>query len=501
MLTKVTCLHIPPLYEEGSARIMWESTDGADGYELDVHYDEDFEAASIGKTWGDIDISGHSVSEIEAMNLTWEQIAKLSAHGFSWRNIGFHNPAWSDIDASQLSWKQIQSLPVEFTEYKGKGEKTQGPDQGLTWSNINSSGLNWSQIEALCWDWETFMFQPSVGINWSQIHSDNLSWVEIDANGKTWHEFERQAARGLGWGSLDGRFLNWSEIEAKKLDWKQFEHLPSDSKTHIAYYVNIPIYKKRSIFRVRAYKDNGKYSDYLTSTLINTLPRSLAKYKIPCLHIPELHEGKTAEVIWGDLYGASGYILERKCGSIFKPCFDGPGELILHPAGCKNPDELYYTPDCKQHFSCMDQVPYYEKTAQYQIKGYNLTDSSQYLKSDILPIIPVFYRDDSVSFSAIKGQKYMIQLCIRGIRSFQNIKVTLDYTPFLLTLDKFSLNTPSGQRKTCNQSVRLTTNHPKDGKLMFKCDRSATTDTKLSAVIAQAIFTASGSGGATVKIY
>ena len=502
MLARTTCLHIPPLYEEGTARIMWESSDGAGGYELDVHYDEDFETASTGKTWSDIENARLSAAEIEALDLTWEQIAKLPAQGPRWRNIEFHNPTWGTIDASNMSWQDIQKLPVEFIVYRGAGEKTQGPDQGLAWANIQSEGLNWAEMEALGWSWDDFMFRPSVGINWSQVQSEDLSWTEIESRGQTWHDFERQAARGLGWGSLDGRFLDWSEIKAKNLTWKQFESLPPDSKTHIAHMVAIPIYKKKAIFRVRGYKD-GEYSDYLTSSLINTLPRSLAKYKPPCLHVPELHEGKTADIVWGDLYGASGYVLERKLGNKeYAGVFDGPGKAVPHPTGCKKPEELYYTSDCKQHLACTDKIPYYEKTARYRIKGYNTTDSSQYLESAAVPIIPVFYRDDSARASVTSGGKYLVQLHAREIEDFEEIIMSLKYDPAALQLERFVLEKPIGKTDTGGKAYAGNVREVSQasGQARFQCVRQMMASKEWNGLIVSVRFTALRTGSTDITL-
>ena len=438
MLAKTTCLHIPPLYEEGTARIMWESSDGADGYELDVHYDEDFETASTGKTWSDIENAGISAAEIEALDLTWEQIAKLPAQGLNWRNIEFRSPAWSAIDTSNMSWQDIQKLPVEFTAFKGIGEKTQGPDQGLAWANINSSGLSWSGIEELRWNWEDFMFRPSVGINWSQIQSDNLSWAEIEARSQTWHDFERQAARGLGWGSLDGRFLGWGDIESKNLTWKLFENLPPDDKIHIAHTVDIPIYKKKAIFRVRSYKDGG-YSDYLTSSLINTLPRSLAKYKPPCLHIPELHEGETAGITWGGLYGAQAYVLERKLGGgKFVTLYDGPGQPVAEPGNKQGCPALSAVPDVGSHLFFTNHIPLCEKTAEYRVRAYNTTDSSRYAESGPLMIIPAFTRQGTLDIQVTAGGKYGLLIAAQDVQSFKDIPITLRYPSAHLTPDTLS---------------------------------------------------------------
>jgi len=238
MLRKPACLHIPALREDDTARIMWESVEEAQGYELDVHFDEDFKAASTGRRWSDVDMSGHDWSEINYSGLSWGEIESLPSQGLRWRNIEFHNRAWAEIDAQGLSWAQMQKLPVEFTIYRGPGEKTQGPGQGLSWVQLDAKKLGWSKIES---------------------------------KGKTLREFELLAMYGLMWGSLDARFLSWAEIESRNLTWREFETQPADSNIHIAHDVDIPLFKTKAIFRVRAFNDAG-YSEYLMSSLMPIIP-------------------------------------------------------------------------------------------------------------------------------------------------------------------------------------------------------------------------------------
>lgn len=445
MLAKPTCLHIPNLYEESTAFVNWESVDGAEGYELDLHFNEDFKAGSLGKTWSDIDETNLSWIAIENLGMTWGQIENLPAQGLSWRSIEYHNLSHAEMDAKNLGWSEIQRLPVSFTVYRGAGNKTRGPDQGLSWQNIDSTALTWVQVEGLGWTWENIELQPSVGLTWQQTDSDNLTWAQMEARSWTWQEFEGQPPRGLTWGSLDGRYLPWNEIEANGLSWKQIENLPVDAKTHIAHTVEIPIYEKKVVFRVRAYKD-GEYSNYLTSSLIDTLPRSLVKYKPPCIHVPELHEGRPVDIVWSDLYGAAGYVLERKLGTKeFSSVFSGPGKPVAHPAGCTTEKDYWYTPDGKRHFSCVDQLPYYEKTAQYRIRGYNSTDSSQYQQSAVIPIIPVFYREDSTQFAVKAGAGYLVQLYVKDVVAFENILMTMQYSAAALRLDTLVWNELAGK--------------------------------------------------------
>ena len=270
-IRKPTCLHIPRLREGHPARIAWESVEGAQGYQLDMHFDETFDAASTGKTWSNINTADRNWSQIGASSLTWEQIETLGTRGLRWKNIEFRSKDWHGIQASGLSWAQLQSLPVEFTVYRGPGGKVRGPDQGLTWANMQSAQLPWAEIEAREKSWEDFKFLPSVGISWRQFIGKLLGWGEIEAKDKTWRDFELMAVRGLMWESLNARFRTWAQVEARELTWRGFQTLPADSNTHIAHTVDIPLLKRKAIFRVRAFDDDG-FSEHLTSSLQRIIP-------------------------------------------------------------------------------------------------------------------------------------------------------------------------------------------------------------------------------------
>ncbi len=106
MLDKSGCVHIPPLYEEGTAKIFWESVDGADGYELDMHFDEDFEAASHGLAWSDVDISNADWETLQNADMTWEAFQNLPAQGRSWRSWEFENASWQEFEENKMTERQ-----------------------------------------------------------------------------------------------------------------------------------------------------------------------------------------------------------------------------------------------------------------------------------------------------------------------------------------------------------------------------------------------------------
>lgn len=404
MLAKPTCLHLPPLYEEGTAHLFWEEVAVAEQYELDGHFGEDFHTALTGKTWKDLRESQKSWDEIEQGTRSWEEIEALPAQGLSWRYLEFLDHSWEEIKDKGVSWQELWFQKPRFTLYRGPGEKTPGPDQGRTWHNLFTEGKTWQEAEELALSWEDFELLPSVGLVWGQWDSREETWRQREGASRTWQQIEWQPPYGLTWSSLDGRYLGWEDIPSHT--WQELEHLPADNHTHRAYKADIPLYEKSAIFRVRALAEEGA-SDYLTSTLTKTLPRSLKKYKPPCLHVPELHEGVAADVIWGDLYGASAFVLERKLdGEEFTLQYAGAGEPVLNRDNKKNCPILTKINDVSTHFHHVDHIPIRRKLAVYRVKACNTTDHSQYLESEPVPIIPAFYREGTLRFAAVTGESY-----------------------------------------------------------------------------------------------
>ena len=499
MPIKPTCLHIPTLYEEATATLSWESVDNADGYELDCVFDETFEQASEGRSWTALDAAGKTWVQMDAEDLTWSAFEALVAQGLAWQTIECDDLTWSEMEAKDLTWNGVETLPVRFTIFKGLGKPTCAPDQGLTWTQLNSKEETWSQIEADDLNWLEFELQPSIGLNWEQLDNDGDTWTQIAPRDLTWQQFEEQPTRGLSWESLDGQYLIWDEIEAKDLTWDNIEHLPSDSKTHMSVNTIIPLYKRKTSFRVRAVDGTG-YSEYLTSTLIAINPRSLAKYTPPCLHIPELHEGKPAELVWGDLYAAAGYVLERKLSGNFEKRYDGAGTPVPTPSDCDEWKKLWNTPDCKQHLAFTDQLPYYEKATTYRIKGYNSTDSSQYLQSAVVPIIPIFVREGTASFDVINGQSYSLQINAHGITSFNSIIITMEYDASQLILETPQRQLQYGIVNNLQPTVYSEISR-NDGKLKFQCVRSISSGNEWAGFVAELQFKAVKTGTATVRLY
>ena len=454
-LARPTCLHIPPLYEESTAKIMWESVDGAERYELDSHFNETFEDAP--------------------------------ASGLSWRAIEFRGSTWGAINVNGVSWSMFLTLPAEFTIFSGPGEKVPGPGVGLSWADIRAMQRLWSEIQSL---------------------------------GKSWEDFKALIANGLMWRSLNARFLTWLEFEAHVLTWEDFQALPADSKPHIMFdNADIPLYAKSAVFRVRALNDMAK-SDYLTSSLIPTRPRSLARFKPPCLHIPDLYEGNTAVVAWGKLYGASGYIVERNLNNsgLWETVFDGMGSELsreewrsirgdftswFDTLGNDASRRDFGTPtDDQPHFTFTDRLPVPASTAKYRIRGYNTTDSSLFLETDAVGITPIFHRRDSIRVNGAAGSNHFVQLHAERIGDFREVIMTLRYDPAALSLERISLETPDGRDDIAGRipesNALVVSNMP--GQVQFRCVRQMRIGSDWCGLVVSARFRGLRAGNSDISL-
>ncbi len=503
MPTKPTCLHIPALYEEGTARITWEQVEDVEGYELDCHFDQDFQSALTGKTWGNIQQSTIDWSAMDQQELTWSDFESLPATGISWSYFDFLALGWEAMENHEMTWQQFGKLPPKFTVFKGDGEKTPAPDQGLTWANIDSSSHTWSDTQQPDWSWEDFELQPSIGQSWGQMDSKAISWEEMDNAPCTWQEIEQLPPYGLCWSSLDGRWLQWGELESEDLTWEGLETLPADAKTHIAHTLDIPIYKKKAIFRVRSYNQEN-YSQYLTTALLITLPRSLAKYKPPCIHLPEkFYEGDTADIHWGDLYGAQGFLLERKCtgDAGFQNINGGKWSYVLAPGNKENCPILSKVTDVATHIHFVDTLPYNQADVTYRVKAYNTTDSSQYNTSEKASIIPVFYRSGEVALNVVAGMSYLVPLYAADLERIAQVVVNLAYNPSFLTFQGLSFPETTGLQVD-NMPRMFGTNviSHENGVVRFGITGTPPSGKSWSGCFAVARFIAAKSGTATVQL-
>ena len=217
--------------------------------------------------------------------------------------------------------------------------------------------------------------QSSYGKTWGDIQKDEASWNAIQANSLSWQAIH----------NLPTEFTLYKGLGVPPA-WTAFGNQPPDNNPHTAYILDIPFYNEKIALRVCAINAT-EYSEFNTSALIDILPRKLAGCTPPCLHIPALYREGSVDIVWGELFDASAYVLERKLdNNAFIKLFEGLGTADGF-TGCDKSQELLGTPDCKRHFSFTDTIPTGVSTAVYRIKGVNSVGQSLYLTSETKAVL------------------------------------------------------------------------------------------------------------------
>ena len=157
-LTKPECLHVPVLYEDGQAELIWKPVSGAtDGYELYAAWDSDSFSAGSSLKW----------NEIESTNKTWDE-----------------------TDESDFTWSMIENTPTGLI-FKGPGVEVPAPDLGLTWGELDAKNLTWAQIESEIPSWQALEEMYTPGLKWDSLDAQWLTWAECEVQNLTWADIEQ----------------------------------------------------------------------------------------------------------------------------------------------------------------------------------------------------------------------------------------------------------------------------------------------------------------------
>lgn len=333
----------------------------------------------------------------------------------------------------------------------------------LSWESVD--GANGYRLECV---FDEGFESASQGLAWGNIQAYGDTWADIKARGLTWEGLSKLPSKGISWNDVMFSGFTWGQIADAGVTWKDIQTMPARFAIYDGYGYKIPGPDMgRSWEDIR---DSGITWEELRDKGISWqdisfLPPTTARgLSWDCI--------KARNISWGDI-AARGMTWE----------------------------EWKSQTDARIHHAHDVKIPRGKKCVYYRVQSHNDTESSDYMASKRITIIPIFYREDIADFSVVKGKRYMIQIYAKGIKSFKGIGMTLEYTPSRLMLDELSYNVQNGQGKSRSMPLMLDIGIPRDGTLIFKCGRTDDDNTKLSAVAAQAIFTATETGGASVKIY
>jgi len=344
-------------------------------------------------------------------------------------------------------------------------ESFEEASEGRSWTSLESSGKTWDHFEGKGFSWDKIESLSAGGVSWQTIELENLTWDQIERKNLVWSGIEtlpvrfiiydgpgeptRAPDQGLTWNQLDSKEKVWEEIEANSLSWQEKE-------------------------------------------LLASIGLSWSQHESKGLSWEEI---ESAGQRWSSIEREP--VRGLKWESIEAQFFSWD-EIERKGLTWLSFEQL--PPDIRTHKAFVAQIPLFKKTASYRVRGFDGSSYSSYLTSALIPIIPVFHREGSVEFSAVRGERYTLQLLIRNIKMFREIWMRLIYNPVQLTLRGFSFNAPDGQRKDEILPVQLIEGYQEAGRLWFKCNRRVASNTMLTTVVTQVVFTANRTGDVSVKL-
>ena len=270
--------------------------------------------------------------------------------------------------------------------------------------------------------------------------------------------FEQASAPGRTWESLGYEGLTWTQIEAKDLSWSQFELLPPSFEIFRG--MGIPVIGPE-LGRIWQELDQ----ENLTWAQIEAKDQTWEQFE-KTTNPGISWEGWDARWLnWDELEGL---------------------DLTWNQIEQQTSEE--------EHRAASDQIPFGTKSAQYRIKAYDQAGAeSDCLTASLLPVIPVFKRDNQITFPVTANKTYYLQINGQGIRSFAGIELTLTYPSNQLRLDSFS---PRQGNTAAKPVITSQTN----GELRFTCTGTIPAGKEWSGLVTLLQFTALTSGTATITL-
>lgn len=255
--------------------------------------------------------------------------------------------------------------------------------------------------------------QASTGRSWTALEAARKTWAQFEAENLSWEELEALSARGVTWQNIEFEDLTWEQIEAKNLTW-------SDIETFAVRFI---------IFDGLGEPVRGP-DQGLTWAFIDSQGKTWAQIDADGLTWQEfelLSDPSARGISWAGLEGR------------FLSWDD------IEAKGLTWDEFENLTPDNRTHMTFTTIIPLYKRTASFRVRAFNGTTYSPYLTSPLIPIIPVFHRDDVLNLEVRRGSHYPVQLHARGIGDFREIIMRLRYASAALQLERLALERPGAK--------------------------------------------------------
>lgn len=313
---------------------------------------------------------------------------------------------------------------------------------------------------------DTFL-QALSGQTWANIDSIHEPWSQYDQEALNWWQIEAKTGKGRSFEQLEYNHLNWQQIEGKSLNWQQMELLDMSFE----------------IFR-------GSGTEY------NRYERGCLWYEFDSLN-------KSWQVLEANSYSWNELELVTFPGLSWDSVEARWLNFAEWEQKGKTFQELETIKAVEKHRGMTDYIPIGAKKAMYRIKSYHANgEESDYLTTDQVPVIPIFYRSSEVNYPVTAGNSYYVLLAAEDISGLDRIRMNLRYHQHLLELVSMSAHSKENVLKAgIYQNEHLELYSHLDGVMWFQSTRPVKAGESYSGTIALAKFTAKGTGIAAVSLY
>ncbi|WP_097002363.1 hypothetical protein [Lacrimispora amygdalina] len=312
---------------------------------------------------------------------------------------------------------------------------------------------------------ESFL-QAMSGCTWDNLDSTNATWSRHEQEDLNWHEIETRTGKGQNWERLNYEQLSWSQLESNSYTWQQLEERV----------ISFEIFKGPGI--IKSGIEQG-----CTWLELDELNKDWAGQENSG-HTWEEWESMT-------LPGISWESIDSRCLSFNE--WESKGLTF------QDLDTQKYIED---HRGMTDSIPIGAINAMYRIKAFDSKEESDYLITEQLPVIPIFYRRSTIEYPVKSGKCYVVLLKAQEVSDLDKIRMNLRYNPYLLELTSLaagSLRKITEPGNYPEENLRIYSSIP--GELWFQSTRQLSQNECFSGSIALVEFIARGTGNAEVSLY
>lgn len=308
--------------------------------------------------------------------------------------------------------------------------------------------------------------QALLGYSWQNLNNLNKTWEEFEAYYFTWVQLETQTGLGAAWEMLEYKQLNWSQIEAKIDTWTQLENLP----------ISFEIFKGlgtevKGTDQGRTWYELDQFA--ITWSEIENLMQSWQEWEAVTL----------SGLSWEHIAAMWRTFAE----------WDAMGLTFTEWEALNAPSEF-------RGFT--DYIPIGAKTAIYRIRSYNKAgETSTDLTTDTLPIIPIFYRENTVDYPVKAGKHYRFLLRAEDVYGLEKIRMKFRYHPDWMELTNLVAHSTNQVIKAGdypNEHLKIYSNI--NGDIWFQSTRQLADQECFSGAIALVEFIARKSGKTALSL-